>query len=294
MWARIQYMAESIMGTYRPIKRAEDATHVLIPVEDYDQIRSSYGGINAELTDAKYRLLRAEKEGTELANKLQMSESKLRNLKKTSQAVIIRHDVEVALEKEVRNLRKENELLQQRIKEAQDLNSNLKRIARERANQQRGLTPKKAHDGYVVLSSRQWVEHLQDGTAAAAWKTVIQTPYEASIPLESVRSEIYEELVGRVLPDIGCTSANAEDQNGVYDGEKGPRMFRWSFSADYRAGLWSIDIYTTEAVSVPPYRRTAQQKSRKTKQKRMREQKQNVMTGEETDDFVSVFGNFGV
>lgn len=39
------------------------------------------------------------------------------------------------------------------------LNQNLLRISRERANASRSITPKKIHTGYLVLSSRQWIEH---------------------------------------------------------------------------------------------------------------------------------------
>ena len=294
LWPKTQYMTETFFGNFKAADSTEEATHVMISADDYYQIRESYKSIDAELKNTRYKLAQACKEKADTESKLRLTEKKLHQSRQTSQTVLIRHDVEVALEKEVYELKQENEQLHQRVKAAQDLNSNLKRIARERANQIRGLAPKKVHDGYLVLNSRQWTEHLADGTTGVAWKSIIQTPYDASIPLEAVKRDIYEDLVEKVLPDIGCSSANPEDQNGVYEGEKGPRMFRWSFSADYGTGLWSIDIYTTEAVSVPPYRRTAQQKSRKTTPNRIRAQKQNVMTGEETDDFVSVFGDFGV
>ena len=90
------------------------------------------------------------------------------------------------------------------------LNGNLIRIIRERANAIRGIVPKKKHDGYLVLSSRQWNERYNheltleeykkkpeefrrwhqfpytEHLTAKVWKTVIQKPYDDSLPLSKV------------------------------------------------------------------------------------------------------------
>lgn len=59
---------------------------------------------------------------------------------------------------------------------------NVYRIMRERANAARGIVPKKSHDGYLVLNSRQWKERYsaivngkKTQCSAAVWKSVLET-----------------------------------------------------------------------------------------------------------------------
>ena len=76
------------------------------------------------------------------------------------------------------------------------LNQDFKRIARERANADRGIKPKKERSGYVVLSSRQkkykYKENRHDMAEVYLWETVIQTPYVVSFTAEQAMTETQE------------------------------------------------------------------------------------------------------
>lgn len=145
------------------------------------------------------------------------------------------------------------------------LNGNLKRIARERANQDRGLKPKKEHPGYLVLRSDQWTErYIEDGERkeAAAWKSILQTPYNASLPLNQVKDDIYNDLYHGILTKIGFKSiCGGEEDMGyrIFTGkdESGQErevngLYRWKYRANYKAGLWELELYHTKSLRVPP------------------------------------------
>lgn len=157
------------------------------------------------------------------------------------------------------------------------LNWSLKRIATERANAQRGLTPKKRHNGYVVLHSSQYRQKHRVGGGedggdggkggtshneyANVWHTVIQTPYEARLPLDFIEYEIWHDLWDSVLPQLGCRYMQEYEDNGEYrtwtaKDENGEEkevcgLYKWSYSANFKAGLWEVDLYHTKELKVP-------------------------------------------
>lgn len=200
----------------------------------------------------------------------------------------------LSLEEEIKELKKQ-------LQSEKFLHRNMQRIMRERANQARGITPKKAHDGYVVLESRQWEERYTEESwdtedhrerygdpenrgrairkgylkiahkTAEAWKSTIQTPYDASLPIGQVKGRIEEEI-GEVLKDINVEERLKAEYNGTYydfglnnDGYKKNGMYRWKYRANYRANLWELEIFTTKSLRVPENRRPPQRKDEKQK-----------------------------
>ena len=69
---------------------------------------------------------------------------------------------------------------------------------------------------------------------AEAWRSTIQTPYDASLPIGQVRNRIEEEI-GEVLKDINVEERLKAEYNGTYydfglnnDGYKKNGMYRWA------------------------------------------------------------------
>lgn len=175
---------------------------------------------------------------------------------------------------------------------AAGLNQNLLRIMKERANQERGIRPKKQHEGYLVLECRQWTEKYVedvwshpdhkyvydteekrpyakkhgyltiDHKAANVWKSVIQTPADASIPLENVQSVLQPEL-NMVLGSLNLKWNLETEFKGKYidfgkifpDYSEDNMLYRTRYRANYREGFWEIEIFTTKALVVPEYLR---------------------------------------
>ena len=71
------------------------------------------------------------------------------------------------------------------------LNKNLLRIARERANADRKLRPKKTHTGYVVLTSSEkeyrYKIMRKETAVAGLWETALQSPYSVDFTEEQAR-----------------------------------------------------------------------------------------------------------
>ena len=193
---------------------------------------------------------------------------------------------ELVIESQKEQLKKvEAELRNEEI-----LNVNLVRIMRERANQARGIRHKKNHDGYIVLGSRQWTEKYMEevwdseehaekygngeyhGHAIKqgylrlekkmvnTWRSIIQTPYSASLPVEPVRARVKKEI-GKVSADIGVeyhidetNKDNCHDWQIPDYEECANVLYRAQYSANYKTGFWELTIYTTKSIQVPENR----------------------------------------
>lgn len=221
---------------------------------------------------------------------------------------------------EAAGLREDLEEAQKAIENEKFLNSNLQRIMRERANQARGITPKKQHDGYIVLKSRQWTESYPvevwdtedhenryggnhrlairkgylsiENRSAVLWRSTLQTPYDASIPLNQIQGSVLgEDLWDKgILQELGCQSMCGNGPNGKYTPREEDRgknlLYRWIFEANYRSGLWEMDLFTTKALTVPEHRRPPQQGNNGgKKQPKVTRKAKREETAREEDDF---------
>lgn len=167
----------------------------------------------------------------------------------------LREAEEHTSEAEARKNELENALAKQR-----SLNTNLKRIARERANAKRGLSPKKQRSGYVVLFSSQYRQRYKDPDGkkciAYAWKSVLQTPFDATLPLDTIEDGIWNELVHRILFRLGFRRTQNADHNGEYmtleeDNVELCVLYRWDYRANFRSGFWELTLYHTKDLIVP-------------------------------------------
>ena len=141
------------------------------------------------------------------------------------------------------------------------LNQDFKRIARERANADRGIKPKKERSGYVVLSSRQkkykYKKNRDHIAEVYLWETVIQTPYVVSFTAEQVMTET-QELFAR--DEQGDWMIGRLGIEGEYDGKYEEMLAdrqcaTWRnyniivekiFNANAKAGYWEIIITHTK------------------------------------------------
>lgn len=173
----------------------------------------------------------------------------------------LRKDTDQRLRKAKEDAENEKNELLIRLQNQENLNRNLKRIARERANVQRGLKPKKKHTGYLVLYSQQYEQRYERNKTAKVWKTVLQTPYDASLPLNQIKNDIWNELMHKVLYNLGFRQVQDDNKNGDYRiwiqrDENGYTreicgLYKWVFKANYRSGFWEMDLYHTKSIKVP-------------------------------------------
>lgn len=255
----------------------------------WDQIRSSKRDAEYARADAREKIAVAQRRSQqETAEYKRQAEATADRRVQIAQASAQRS------EEEASSLREQLEEVKAALQNEKYLHGNMMRIMRERANQERGIKPKKQHDGYIVLESRQWTEryieevwdtedhkrrynndedrraaikngYLRiDHKTAEVWKSTVQTPYNASVPIKQVRERIEQEI-GAVLRDINVETRLRTEYNGTYydfglndDGYEKNGMYRWKYKANYRAGLWELEIFTTKSLRVPENRRPPQ------------------------------------
>ena len=89
--------------------------------------------------------------------------------------------------KEYQDLNKKNKILEEKILDLEQLNYNLLRINKERANAKRGLKPKKEHTGYIVLNQEEACLRFQKEGCweeINCWRICIQTPLDSLLKLD--------------------------------------------------------------------------------------------------------------
>ena len=219
-----------------------ECTHVIMALEEYNKLLQ-------EIRDAVNEGKRAKDEAARAAT------ASAANAEKAVKKIQDEAAQEIAqLKKKVETERtgKEYQI---------GLNQDFKRIARERANADRGIKPKKERSGYVVLSSRQkkyrYKENRNDWEEVYLWESVIQTPYVVSFTAEQAMTETQElferDEQGHWL--IGRLGIAGEYGGKYEDMLDDPRCAAWKdyniivekiFNANAKAGYWEIIITHTK------------------------------------------------
>ena len=164
-------------------------------------------------------------------------------------------------ESAIRGLEAELDDLNNEVEIAQDLNTNLKRICRERANADRGLKPKKQHNGYVALATSSYLERYRTSDREMkeflAYRTVIQTPYSVKFTMKSVEDMLYDDgyiCFKRFFGD-GWSSiqmgTNANSRSQKLENQEKNFIFRWNLKASLQKTYWEIDVCHTKPLTVP-------------------------------------------
>ncbi len=172
-----EFVRKTLVG-YKEIPggRADpECTHVILSLKEYGRAtsadRSSRTGnpgnearIRSAKSDAQYKIQIAESEAAEIVA-----------------------DLEGELEKE-----------RQESTYQRGLNKNLLRIAKERANADRKLKPKKEHTGYfIVYTGEKDYNYRRDRRKlhrATLWETILQSPYSVDFSEGQARKQIQEDL----------------------------------------------------------------------------------------------------
>lgn len=252
----MEYVKRNSFGSIKKCEEA-DASYVMQTVEEYKELLDIAKMYRDDLHREQQRYLDLKKANAGLQDKLERQRDENDRLCNQVQDMELQiSDTEKEYARRIIDLKKHITEQVVAVKQAQKLNDNLKRICRERANSERNITPKKEHDGYLVLQSREWRERLPDRRMVRTWKSVLQTPYDASIEQSVIEEQILEDLTEKVLVDIGCLHHVSPENNGIYTYvDDGSVMYCWRCSADYKSGYWCVIIYTTKPLVVPLERR---------------------------------------
>ena len=217
---------------------------------------SEYAGLQQEISNAKQAAKNAEYN----------ADKKIHQIQSEAQSRIT--DAEKKVAKNTAEWEKKLAAEQQESALQRELNANLLRITKERANAERDLKPKKEHTGYVVLTSAEKESRYKDSyghpRTITLWETAMETPYTVDFEAEQVRGLIREltqedEDGNWPIRRIGIT----ENYPGKYANmiqnkewhekykEHNVMLERW-LRANYRRGYWELVFLHTKPLSVVP------------------------------------------
>ena len=250
----MKYVKEGILGSYKEVAGGysdPECTHVLLTLKEYDKIRGEKSAavqdkVNAESwankevraanDRADYQIKQAKKE---IAQKMEELEGELAEAKRG-------------------------------IEYQRGLNVNLLRMAKERANADRKLRPKKEHTGYVVTSSKRKEYRYKPGRSrnmetVMLWETVMQTPYSVDFTAEQAYEQTYEDLYrsgegeNGPLQRIGITYIFGKRYEYMlgeswFAGEENADniLLNRSLRADYKTGYWEMTFLHTRPLGIVP------------------------------------------
>ena len=227
-----------------------ECTHVIMTLKEYDKLLQEKARAEQEARSTKYS---AEREIEEAKRAARYTAQKAAEEARQTVAGI------------------ESALAAERAESAHQraLNANLLRIAKERANADRKLKPKKEHTGYLVVFSGEKEHQFKDGNRRVKrvllWETVIQSPYVVDFPEVQIRKQILEELLRkdedgyRLIDRLGINGyygkgygSMIEDREWCAEPERFNIMLKPKFRANFRAGYWEVVCLHTKPLGVVP------------------------------------------
>ena len=234
---------KSIMG-WKAENEKNRATHVILSVDEHNALQR-------EITNLEYKLNNNLKSyNQEIEKERQKANESVESIKKQ------------AIER-INSIQSDLNSAKVEIDRLNDLNANLKRIMRERANAKRGLKPKKVHHGYMVLDSQQYnyifryyVRGRANNDNFPCWRVRIQSPYDSSIPYDTIVKDIRNDLLKVFGASLDVQSVtNVEDK--TYDDFKKHWesdknfIFRTSYKANIRSGFWEVEYLVKSSITIP-------------------------------------------
>ncbi len=247
-----RFVKEGAFGGYKDVPGGQsdpEYTHVILSGKEYTQLcRERDTAVN----QSRSTKLEADKD---IKRAREDAQRKVQQAETDAQQKI------AAVEQEL--LEAQTEITYQR-----DLNANLLRIARERANADRKLKPKKDHTGYVVVVTEDKEYRYRDGKK---WKkiklkeTVLQSHYSVDFSEEEARIQIERELFPEggdwLIARIGITGRYGSSYEDMIENTSLSEDFlernillagQQRLRANFRSGYWELVFMHTKALGIVP------------------------------------------
>lgn len=196
----MEYAKKGALGGYKAVSEADEYTHVLLTVEEYQKLQQ--------------RLQRAKDDASAAHRD---ADQRVRRAQNDAAAQI--QEVKDACSTELEELQNVLQKAESEREYQKYLNENLLRIFRERANSDRGLRPKKERSGYLIISSReieQTYKYNRETRKAIIWETTIQTPFSIDLTEELAKEQALRYLFSKGSNDE-FWPINAIGINGIYE-----------------------------------------------------------------------------
>ena len=228
-----EFKKKTALGLRDLPENGQECTHVLLTHSEYDgllaKVACAERDARAVYTAASQKIAQAER------NSAQAKEAAY------AEVDAVQKDLEEACRK---------------IEYLNGLNKNLLRIARERANADRKLRPKKTHTGYVVLTSSEkeyrYKTMRKETAVAGLWETAARALTEELVQ----PNENSETIVGRIGID---TYYHGSYEDLLHDQRRSGRqaedlniMLKPRLRANYKTGYWEVIFLHTSPLGLVP------------------------------------------
>ena len=245
----MKYAEQGRLGGWRtvPDELQNEATHVVLTVQEYRTMKSQISELQQRYDMAQSGRISMQQEAkNELAEALKKAEEERKKLA---------GDWRVYADELIRQIAYEK-----------DMNKALRRVAKERANADRKLKPKKGHPGYVVLASKEKPYKYRDGqkmVTVILWETVLEMPFTVDLTPEQVQHEMQvffqEDATGNwPINEIGITANYEKPYEQLI---KDPEWKDWkeynvlcdsALRANYKSGYWELIFHHTKPLGIVP------------------------------------------
>lgn len=163
-------------------------------------------------------------------------------------------------ENQIQALQDKLEVSNARSMEQENLNKNLLRIMKERANADREIVPKKKHHGYIILYSQElyirqeaYKSSTYDEPEPPTWKIQVQTPYPINFKSCEIKEQIFEDFKDNgIFAEMGIQTVSNKKDTGI-------KIHHYLFKANTRTGYWEIELHTTGEINIPQSMRQPKQ-----------------------------------
>lgn len=227
-------------------------THVVMSAEEYKSIVETKRLLKEQIDSLK-----------------EVHASEMNALKE--KAINYKKKTDKAASEKVAEAKKKVKTAEEEAERQRNLNQNLLRISRERANAERGLQPKKTHKGYRCIGRITQTKVLGEydrtthkASYAYVWESTLETPYDGTISIDQIEDRIISDLIGpdgilKMLHVEYCTYDdgltviwrgpyyevvdNADNKNYLFD---------YRFALNIKNKLWEVQIMTTKPIYTPP------------------------------------------
>lgn len=229
---------------YSKEKENKPATHIILTVSEYDNLLN-------QIKQAEIKTEQIKQQAKKEVNQY---------IKQANYAI---EKIQKETQEEIKTINDSLEASKIEIKRLNDLNSNLLRIMKEKANSERNRKPKKQRNGYLVLNSIQYTYnfYFENGrkkysVSLPCWKTYIQSFYDCSIPFTTVEKEIKKDLTnsfGKKLNIDAIYDLKNVSEKELYKhwNTEENFVFKTNYKQNIKSGYWEIEYLTSKSIQIP-------------------------------------------
>ena len=246
-----KFAKKTTFGGYKEVSGGEsdpECTHVIMTRDEY------------------HRLLKEIRQAQQETRDIRISaDNAVADIKRDANYRI--QQAETEAQKSISSLKQELSAEQAESEYQRQLNVNLLRISKERANADRKLRPKKEHSGYVVVSSIEkeyrYRDHYRGTQTVTLWETTVQSPYSVDFTEEQAREQMKEmarsdENGESLMRKIGIEYCYGDayekmlKDQGWKNHEGYNIMLDSRMKANFRTGYWETIFLHTLPLDVVP------------------------------------------